>query len=171
MYLLASMFPEKRVMEITMGIIMVVTMAVTIIRIDSIIEDDIIKRNHHLSLWDLVRSLGFFMFFSNLCYKTKAIILFKSSYNNIRYSTRNRYKNNSKTYTARNSITDQPIIKIFIIIASRVLSIIVLLFFASTNNNLSPFQHLNFHKKCHFCQIFTPIVNRTRAKVKKRLLY
>ena len=86
MYLLASMFPEKRVMEITMGIIMVVTMAVTIIRIDSIIEDDIIKRNHHLSLWDLVRSLGFFMFFSNLCYKTKAIILFKSSYNYIRYN-------------------------------------------------------------------------------------
>ena len=90
MYLLASMFPEKRVMEITMGIIMVVTMAVTIIRIDSIIEDDIIKRNHHLSLWDLVRSLGFFMFFSNLCYKTKAIILFKSSYNYIRYNLKKK---------------------------------------------------------------------------------
>ena len=87
MYLLASMFPEKRVMEITMGIIMVVTMAVTIIRIDSIIEDDIIKRNHHLSLWDLVRSLVFFMLFSNLCYKTKAIILFRSAYSNhIRYN-------------------------------------------------------------------------------------
>ena len=92
MYLLASMFPEKRVMEITMGIIMVVTMAVTIIRIDSIIEDDIIKRNHHLSLWDLVRSLGFFMFFSNLCYKTKAIILFKSSYNYIRYNWKKKIR-------------------------------------------------------------------------------
>ena len=67
MYLLASMFPEKRVMEITMGIIMVVTMAVTIIRIDSIIEDDIIKRNHHLSLWDLVRSLGVFLCFLAIC--------------------------------------------------------------------------------------------------------
>ena len=32
--------------------------------------------------------------------------------NNKRYSTKNRYKNNSKTDKARNSIRDQPIIKI-----------------------------------------------------------
>jgi hypothetical protein len=40
------MFPEKRLMEITMGI----TRAVTIIRIGFIIEDDITIRNLHLSL-------------------------------------------------------------------------------------------------------------------------
>lgn len=42
-----------------------------------------------------------------LCYKKDVI-----TNNNKNYSTKNRYKNNSKTYKARNSIRDQPIIKI-----------------------------------------------------------
>ena len=41
-----------------------------------------------------------------MCYKKDVI-----TNNNKKYSTKNRYKNNSKTDKARNSIRDQPIKK------------------------------------------------------------